>query len=163
MLSLYLQFPITVYDSVSVHWAGKESANYSSISWVLWSIIEQSQTHGSGGVLQTFQAFSFHTITNRNTRLSLTVPLCILDCSDIGLWWHHTTLHYGTDILVNNSFQSDPRGKADHTLCPAFKETWKIRWASSQGRAKGGGRREETEREGEIWEQSCKKIRWRGF
>ena len=69
------------------------------------------------------------------------------------------TLHYGTDILVNSSFQSDPRGKADHTLCPAFKETWKIRWASSQGRAEGGGRREETEREGAIWEQSCKRVR----
>lgn len=105
----------------------------------LWNILEQSQTHRGGGVRWTFWAFSSRDITNRNTRLSLTVPLCILDCSDTGLWRHHTTLHYGTDILVNSSFQSDPQGKADHTPCPAFKETWQIRQASSQGRATGGG------------------------
>ena len=97
--------------------------------------------------------------SQRKIRLSLTVPLCILGCNDTGLWQRHTSLHYGTDILVNSSFQSDPEGKADHTLCPALKEIWKITWASSQGRAKGGGKEEKKQKEEEIREQGCKIIR----
>lgn len=90
---------------------------------------------------------------------ALTFPLCTRDCSDIDLWQHRMSLHYGTDILANSSFRSDPQGKADHRLCPAFKETWKISWASSRGRVKEGEKREEAGREGRIWEQGCTKIR----
>lgn len=102
---------------------------------------------------------SFHTIANRqrNTRLFLTVPRCILGCNDTGLWQRHTSLHYGTDTLANSSFQSDPRGKADHTLCPEFKETWKIRWAASQGRAKREGRKER-EREGAGGNRAIRRL-----
>lgn len=102
------------------------------------------------------QAFLSCHYKQRDTRLALTGPLCILDCNDIGLWRRHMSLHYGTDILVNSSFQSDPQGKVDHTLCPAFKETWKIRWASCQGRSKGGGRRGKKEREKEEYGKRAK-------
>lgn len=85
--------------------------------------------------------------SQRGARLPLPFPV-YPDCSDIGLWQHRTLLHYGTDILANSSFQSDPRGKADHTLCPAFKETWKISCAPGRVKEEREGR-EERKQEGE--------------